>query len=62
MPPTVIASGSDAGEYEHASRLKLPAAITTEMLSATADATALFMTAENERPILMLATAGVLPS
>ena len=58
----MIANGSEAGEYEHASRFKFPAAITTEMLSATADATALFNTAENERPILMLATAGVLPS
>jgi hypothetical protein len=58
VPPTVIASGSDAGEYEHASRLLFPAAITTETLSSISDTMALFNADENEPPKLKLATAG----
>jgi hypothetical protein len=59
---TVNPEGAEAGEAVQASRALFPAPITTEMLSWIAESTALFNTAENERPILMLATAGVLSS
>lgn len=56
--PTVIASGSDAGENVLASRLLLPAATTTVMPSRTALATARFIEELRDPPRLKLATAG----
>ena len=59
IPPTVIANGSDAGEYEHASRLLFPAAITTEILSSMSETMAPFNAIEKEPPRLKFATAGL---
>ena len=58
IAPTVIAVGSDAGEYLHAKPLLLPAATANTMPSAVALATAEFNAVEYEPPRLMLATAG----
>ena len=59
MPPTVIANGSDAGEYEHASLLLFPAAATTEILSCINETTASLIRTELLAPRLRFATAGV---
>ena len=59
LPPTVIAIGSDAGEYEHASLLLFPAATTTEILSCTNETTASLIRIELLAPRLKFATAGV---
>ena len=58
VEPTVIAEGSDAGEYALALRLLLPAATTTVMPSRTALATAWFIDELTPPPRLMFATAG----
>jgi hypothetical protein len=59
MPPTVIANGSDAGEYEHASLLLFPAAATTETLSCINETTASLTSTDLLAPRLKFATAGV---
>ena len=59
MPPTVIANGSDAGEYEHASLLLFPAATTTETLSWINETTASLTSTDLLAPRLKFATAGV---
>ena len=46
VDPTVMAVGSDAGEYEHALSLELPAATAKVMPSATPAATAALSAAE----------------
>jgi hypothetical protein len=58
VEPTVMASGSPAGDTVHALTLELPAATTNVTPSATPRATARSSAAERGPPRLMLATAG----